>query len=819
MRLPLPAMLMSVVAVGCIAVALVAFLPMYFMSNTTTNEMGEDLIELSTKGSIKDLKSTVDQCKLTVDLMDLVLDHSAVTLDVRKLQQSFMSLLNMLYPTGINYLIFATERGYFYGVERQPSGRWLYRVRNETYACRTEFYLPNGFDSKNVTMIATGSLSCSYDPRLRSWYIKLNNRTTDISAAYAYTTAAALAMTFGRNLLYPNGTIMGVITTDVSAASLSDMLSATQFGRTGSAFVVEVQTLTALATSTDTNLLSNYQSSAGGATGTVTPITSLNTDYAQTALSVARDLIISGGVVNKRVKKSGHWVSVRDLMETPSMHWRLVIVVPVSDYFSKVHRSRDMTVGITVAMVMFVILLAVIMQPLILIPLGLLRDQVARVASLDMEKGNVNKRSVISEIDHLQDRVDQLSNAMISFTRYIPKEVVRDMLAAGRGVAELGMEPMHLCVLFSDIVKFTAICESVTPEDLSSLLNAYFSRCVSVLVRHNATVDKFIGDAIMAFWGAPIPNENAEVWACLASVHMQAEIERSVQPEFARLGQVVKARIGINSGTALVGNIGSADRISYTALGDTVNVAARLEGCNKLFGSSIMISSATREFISDRNFLVRFLGKIKVIGREAPLPIYEVHGVLSDTLEGGMPLPGGFVSDGYSEGQPSFAALSLSKQLSSQQQTSMSRRPSNTGTSKTIYSANVVAAARKRKGAFSTVEEALAEVKRCQLTLSKLERSAIRCYNDAMTIYQQGPQRLPEALKGFNACKEILTNILASTSSGALNRSKCGFSDDEELAGGAQDEVQSVISVLVLNHMISQCSQGEWSETLEQSEK
>lgn len=971
MGIPLPALLMSVVAIGCAAVALVAFLPMYVASVDTTDAMGEELIGASTRGSTNDLRYNFEVAVSGVDIVDMVIDRSDGILAEEKVLPGFMALLRSLAPKGVNYISFATEReGDFFGLEVAADGTVFWRIRNATYRCRTEFRLPNGLsDTGNISLIPTGAVSCAYEPRLRSWYTSLNNSFVDVTAAYPYTSAAQLAMTFGRRVDYPNGTQLGVVTTDVSTASVSALLAAAAFGRTGHAFAVEVKTRTTLATSLKgVSLLTNYVSGAGSASSDVTPFEALNAAYAKVALSAAPQLVNSREALTEgsRRKSGGFWVSVRDMTETPSMHWRLIIVVPTADYFASVDERRNVTIGLTVGMVAAVILLAVLIQPLILVPLGLLRRQVTRAATLDIDlddiygadgededeeeiEGNENEdnehgttttggnssaatavifggaaagalvpangqkkktkkkrsnggggggggRSVITEIDHLQDRVDHLTNAIVSFTRYIPKEVVRDMLAAGRGVAELGMEPAHLCVLFSDIVHFTAICESVSPEDLSRLLGAYFQRCVRVLMRHKATVDKFIGDAIMAFWGAPAADPQAEAWACLAAIHMQSIIESHVQPVFAKYGQTVAARIGINSGTALVGNIGSADRISYTALGDTVNVAARLEGCNKLFNSAILISGSTREFISEKNFLLRSLGKIAVVGREAPLPVYEVHGVLSTAAPPSSNLPGGgggnanssgyfyysssnnsnslpetptagrggggraaaalqrikggvmvgdggggapsldvsgafsdaekhWASDGGGGGAAAFtpvgdtasvvipsASLASSfggagggtSQRKRHAWVTMAARGSNGETSTNKGGASIsnsnkssealserqqrLEASRRRNGAFATIEEAFTEVRRVQLHLSRLERSAVAAFNDGMAAYQKAgagagggaaqsffpsafapsPTHMAEALRLFCSCKALLESVPPYASSAGV---------------------------------------------------
>eukprot|EP00388_Colpodella_angusta_P038032 GDKK01043226.1.p1 GENE.GDKK01043226.1~~GDKK01043226.1.p1 ORF type:complete len:796 (+),score=63.86 GDKK01043226.1:335-2389(+) len=538
------------------------------------------------------------------------------------------------------------------------------------------------------------------------------------------------------------------------------------------------------------------------------------------------------GALRIKLDSMDYFVSVVpvETAEAEGMHWRFALFVPQNDIVGGIVRGRDIAIYISIAIVVVAVGLCFVILTLLLRPLGELRDQVSKVASLETQpthgkgQGQVS-RSIISEINQLQDSVDQLSNAMISFTRFIPKEVVRDMLAAGRGVAELGMEPMNVCVLFSDIEQFTTICESVTPEDLSHLLKVYFSRCVSVLMRHNATVDKFIGDAIMAFWGAPIPNEHSEVWACLSALHMQAEIDHYVQQEFGLVGQQLRTRTGIHCGTALIGNIGSVDRISYTALGDTVNVASRLEGCNKLFGSTIMISSDTRELISEQNFLVRFLGKIKVIGRVAPLPVYEVHAVVSDVVADttGQNASDAEMKNSTNSTNPHRRVLTKKHSIVSRHtMISQAGGSINTAT-RSAYSNEYVSKARKRRGAFTTIDEALSYVNRVQRNLTSLERSAIRTYTEAMTEYQQN--NISEALKCFNTCREILNAIVPSGQQhDHANQSNYSDSVDSPTSKyGARTRIESnvhpVVNMECVNRMINACTAGEWSETVEQTDK
>jgi adenylate cyclase len=163
------------------------------------------------------------------------------------------------------------------------------------------------------------------------------------------------------------------------------------------------------------------------------------------------------------------------------------------------------------------------------------------------------------------------------------------------------------------------------PEKLMLHLSEYFDELTSILSYHGATVDKYIGDAIMAFWGAPLHDDNHAVHACEACLACQekiAELNRKWEDEGK---YALTTRIGISSGETLVGNVGSAERMNYTVIGDNVNVASRLEAANKLYGTRIIVSRGTYEAASEK-FLFRPLGLIAVKGKSEGQEIYELVG-------------------------------------------------------------------------------------------------------------------------------------------------------------------------------------------------
>lgn len=206
------------------------------------------------------------------------------------------------------------------------------------------------------------------------------------------------------------------------------------------------------------------------------------------------------------------------------------------------------------------------------------------------------------------------------FGQYVPPELVDEM---SRDPTHYNMEgrSVEMTVLFADVRGFTALAEGMPPGDLARLMNDYFSSMTDVIRRHRGTLDKYIGDAVVAFWGAPLPDPEHARHAVSAGVEMQAELI-AVNRRFAARGwPALRIGIGINTGTMVVGDMGSRHRRSYTVLGDAVNLASRLEGLSVHYDAGVIIGEATRRQVSD--WPCRTLGSVTVRGRTAPVVIYE----------------------------------------------------------------------------------------------------------------------------------------------------------------------------------------------------
>jgi len=208
-----------------------------------------------------------------------------------------------------------------------------------------------------------------------------------------------------------------------------------------------------------------------------------------------------------------------------------------------------------------------------------------------------------------------------AFRQYLSPAVI-DQLISNPECLKLGGERKILSIFFSDLQGFTTISEGLEPEQLTALLNEYLTAMTDIVMDEGGTVDKYEGDAIIAFWNAPLDVHAHEMRTVRAALRCQAKLADMRPAIKARIGKEMLMRIGINTGPAVVGNLGSQTRFDYTMLGDAVNLAARLEGANKQFGTFTMISEDTRRQIGP-DINVRELARLAVVGRSEPVTVYE----------------------------------------------------------------------------------------------------------------------------------------------------------------------------------------------------
>jgi len=262
-------------------------------------------------------------------------------------------------------------------------------------------------------------------------------------------------------------------------------------------------------------------------------------------------------------------------------------------------------------------------------PLTELKKAVDTIAGGDFKaRASITSKDEFGEVAESVNRMAQglseRDRVKTAFARYVSQQVMDSVLSSNTGGLGMRGDRRRISVLFSDIRGFSKMSERMPPEKVVQLLNEYFEVMVEVIFRNQGTLDKFMGDGLMAIFGAPENDPYQEEHALKAAVEMQQELEK-LQQKWSPEGIQIRIGIGIHSGPAIVGNIGSSRRMEYTAIGDTVNVASRLESATKDLGVSIVVSEHTY-YGAKGAFPFRSLGSINIRGREEPLTVYGLDG-------------------------------------------------------------------------------------------------------------------------------------------------------------------------------------------------
>lgn len=301
----------------------------------------------------------------------------------------------------------------------------------------------------------------------------------------------------------------------------------------------------------------------------------------------------------------------------------IAVVVDLRDVSGGAYRHAAIAAGIALFTVLLAVLLARRLSSRVADPIAAIARDLAQVGRFNISRDPA-PRSFIREVSELGSSVDGMKASLRSFAHYVPTDLVRRLLADGRE-AELGGEIRRLTIHFSDVADFTAISEGVEPDRLVEAMGRYFELMTGALTRHGGTVDKFMGDGIMAFFNAPEELPDHPRKACLAALEAQ-RLLTEMAAESAPGEPVFHARIGLGTGEVLVGNIGTPERFAYTLLGDEVNLASRLEGLNKLYGTRVVASAAVRDATGDE-FEWRMLDKVAVKGRTQGTRVCELLGL------------------------------------------------------------------------------------------------------------------------------------------------------------------------------------------------
>ncbi|WP_083636332.1 ABC transporter substrate-binding protein [Bradyrhizobium sp. AS23.2] len=304
--------------------------------------------------------------------------------------------------------------------------------------------------------------------------------------------------------------------------------------------------------------------------------------------------------------------------------WQFVILTPTSDFVGNLERTNRQMIFLIAALTGIELMLIYFFSRRLSRPIEGISRGLRSIEDLSFTHA-VPATSNITEIKDLQTAVRLFETSLRSFSSFVPLDVVRELIKTGIPLT-LGVEQRFMTILFADLKDFSTLAEHMAPNDLLSQLSVYFEAVSQAIAEEHGTVDKFIGDGIMAFWGAPARRPDHALRACRGALRATRRM-REINEAWNAAGRPpLTLRIGLHCADVLVGNVGSSERLSYTVMGDGVNVAARLEGINKNFGTTICISDSISE-AAGGDIVARPIKTVQVKGRKHEFMVYELLGI------------------------------------------------------------------------------------------------------------------------------------------------------------------------------------------------
>ena len=464
--------------------------------------------------------------------------------------------------------------------------------------------------------IGSFALDTTYDPRTRGWYRSaVQAGSIMITDPDVFAALGLIGFTVAAPF-YTAGKVSGVAAADITLDGLSQYLAERKISPGSLSYILDPQGRVLAAS----DLSRTYTNDNGRVA--LRHVTSLDNSLPAAAFSARpRD----GERPYSFVRDGNEYVaSLTTLPPEFGKRWQLFVVVPIDDFTGeyKANNNRLLLFGLVVLAIQVVIIY--FLTGVISAPLERLARKVGTIQQLSGAESPAII-SPISEISVLSRAIETLDSAVKSFASFVPVGLVTQLLESDQKL-ELGGHSRFLTIFFSDLEAFSTLSEKVPAQELLLRVSAYLeivTRCVN---QEAGTIDKFIGDGVMAFWGAPALLDDHAWRACVAALRIQRAMV-VLNAEGQKQGfQPMNVRIGIHSDAVLVGNIGSKQRMSYTVMGDGVNVASRLEGINKEYGTRLCISHSVFKEAGER-LCVRPIDDVAVKGRRGLVPIYELVGV------------------------------------------------------------------------------------------------------------------------------------------------------------------------------------------------
>ncbi|MDR0539108.1 MAG: adenylate/guanylate cyclase domain-containing protein [Spirochaetaceae bacterium] len=479
-------------------------------------------------------------------------------------------------------------------------------------------------------------LETGYDPRKRTWYkIAEAARSMTWTPVYLFATGHLPGFTCSVPVFDDHGTITGVSSIDITVDELSRFLGTLRPTPGTKIFILDKQNnLVALQARSEGDLNALFVTSEDDNGNTTYEVSSIDAFADKPTRSILQHLVQKPGTLTQIKEGDKNYQAILTPINVGAgLDLNIGIIIPEEDITGHLFKNLQTLTLFSIGLLILILIASALLSSAISTPMRQLANAMMKIKSFDLDSA-VIIRTVFQEIINMRDSFESMKKGLRNFKRYVPAELVSQLVSEEIN-ADIGGEKRELTVFFSDIANFTSIAEQIKAEDLVLNLCTYFEILSKAILKNHGTIDKYIGDSVMAFWGAPTRIENHAEQACLSALLIRNKLY-VLSKRWENSGKtLLHTRMGIHTGDAIVGNMGYHERLNYTVIGDTVNVSSRLEGINKVYGTSIIVSESTRNQCWS-SFEFRRLDRVSVTGRKKALEIYELiaqKGLISASLK------------------------------------------------------------------------------------------------------------------------------------------------------------------------------------------
>jgi len=602
--------------------ALLIHFPWYFVSKNNIENITSKVNKEVSISVSQEVNNLFNNAEVTLNSIKDIIENRVVLLeDKEKIKSFFLSILSS--NKNFSWVSFGSLDGDFLGAQRQSdtSLRFIDSdwIEEKNTALRViDFYkLENDKLNFDISRIQEKKY---YAPQ-RGWFKKaVDNKGLVWTDVYVFATSKKPGINVAISVEI-DGEFVGVLTIALELERVSNYLKTIEVGKTGEVFIINTKSeLVALKDSKEIAF------NAVGDKARLRKVSESNLEFTSLSSRIIEQESIN--LQNLKLKEAiTFYDSVTDekyfanFMPIEKQGWIVVTIIPESDFLGTINENNQkMYYTITVLLILAIFASIFLTKKVIVTPLSNINTHTDNIKHFDLDKITYIP-SIIKEVDALSQSIEGMKSGLSSFQKYLPVDLVRTLISKGIE-AKLGGEEKEVSIFFSDLVDFTKISEELG-SSLIPHMSEYLQSMSEEIMHQDGTIDKYIGDSIMAFWGAPNPNKYHALDACRSAINCQKEL-KALRFKWKREGKpLFFTRIGINTGKVLVGNMGSIDKMNYTIIGDSVNVASRLEALNKEYGTDILIGEQTYEQVKD-DVIVRKIDRVKVYGKDWAIDVYEL---------------------------------------------------------------------------------------------------------------------------------------------------------------------------------------------------